>query len=314
MRKPIVIVMCIALSLTLTACGSSPSESSPTESVSVSMPESETPESTPEATPAPIPEPTPESSPEPKLEETPESAPEFTPELSELTYGDTFEFDGLEITFGTDIKSATLVNQFSDLDGSDVIVVPMTIKNTSNETHGLNMFYYSIYGSSGTSAKDVSAYFDNDVAYAGDMRSGASLETYMHILYDGDGDYYVEFSQFFGDTIEVKLPIYFWEIKAATNYQISPSEISSIRKAAEDAGIEITGITERLDDAMGDAAYQFTSDVGDIQIEMKNDEVIAVTGMVENEKAKVYYISDELKKAFGDYFDEETMTLSIPGM
>lgn len=83
-------------------------------------------------------------------------------EKSEATYGDIITFDDLEITFSDQINWVKLDNEFSDHNGADVIEIPVTIKNTSAETHGLNMFYYSLYGPDGTKLDTVSTYFDMD--------------------------------------------------------------------------------------------------------------------------------------------------------
>lgn len=123
-----------------------------------------------------------------------------------LTFNSTILFDDLEIVIGNQIKWVKVDNQFSENNGADVAEVPVTIKNVSDKTHGLNMFYYKFYGPDGNELDDVSTYFDNDAYSAGDMRSGATQNTYFHILYKGNGDYYVEFSAF-SDPIEVKLPI-----------------------------------------------------------------------------------------------------------
>ena len=123
------------------------------------------------------------------------------------SFNDTIVFDDLEITFKDNYEFGTVNNQFSDYNGSDVIKLPMTIKNIKDETHGLNIFYYKTYGPDGTAIKELNSYFDDSLDFAGDMRSGASQNTYLYVLYDGDGDYYVEFSTLFGKAIEVKLPI-----------------------------------------------------------------------------------------------------------
>ena len=127
---------------------------------------------------------------------------------SVFSYSDTIVFDYLEITFYDAIEWVTLNNRYSDNHGADVAKIPVSIKNNKNETHGLNMFYFSQYGPDGLKLNDVSAYFlENDVAFAGNMRSGAVQNSFMHILYIGDGDYYVEFKDFY-NTVEVKLPIH----------------------------------------------------------------------------------------------------------
>jgi len=125
----------------------------------------------------------------------------------EKTFGDLIRFNDLEIVFGSGITWTAINNQFSDKNGATVFLVPVTVKNVKGETHGLNMFYYDQYGSKGTRLDGVSAYFDGEITFAGDMRSGATQTSFMAFLYDGDGDYYVEFSTFFGKPIEVRIPI-----------------------------------------------------------------------------------------------------------
>ena len=134
-------------------------------------------------------------------------ATQTVPESKDKTYGDVIEFDDLEITFSDDITWSTVSNQFSEHNGAEVALVPVTIKNVKAETHGLNMFYYTQYGSQGTKLDGVGSYFDGEVEFAGDMRSGATLESFMAFLYDGDGDYSVEFAVLLGDKTEVILPI-----------------------------------------------------------------------------------------------------------
>lgn len=132
--------------------------------------------------------------------------PAPTPEKKEYTFGSTFEFDDVEITIGTAIEWTKVSNQFSDKNGKAVIKLPVTIKNVSDETHGLNMFYYKFYSPAGTKIETVSAYFKDDISSVGEMRSGAEKQAYIHILYEDDGDYYIEFNNY-KDKLEVKLPI-----------------------------------------------------------------------------------------------------------
>jgi len=136
-----------------------------------------------------------------------EEAEEIEEEQSDyLTLGSTFEFDDFEITLGDSISWTTLENQFSDMDGSDVFYIPITLTNLSDETQGLNMFSYTLFGSAGTQLDSVSSFFDDDVAWAGDMRPGATLESNLHILYDGDGEYYIEFDNW-SESLEVMISV-----------------------------------------------------------------------------------------------------------
>ena len=133
--------------------------------------------------------------------------PEAPAEPAELTFDVPFEFDDLSITFGSGYTTTVLDNQFSDLDGATIIALPISITNNSDETKGLNMFYYKAFGPSGTELDSVNAYFmDDDVAWMGELRPGATAETVMHILAEGDGDYYISFDNF-SEQPEVRLPI-----------------------------------------------------------------------------------------------------------
>lgn len=124
-----------------------------------------------------------------------------------LTYGDTFEFDGFEIAFLPEYEFTTIDNKFSDLDGHDVIIYSLCLTNKSGSTKSLNMFYYKAFLPDGTQAGECSAFFmEDDLAWAGEMRNGATLSTKMHVLYSEDGTYYVEFDNF-ATEIEVELPV-----------------------------------------------------------------------------------------------------------
>lgn len=139
---------------------------------------------------------------------TPSSEPAAEPEApAEITFDTPFEFDGFTITLGSGIQTATLENQFSDKDGATVIAIPISVTNNSDETKGLNMFYYKAFGPNGTQLDDVSSYFmETDIAFAGDARPGATIEAMLDIPYEDNGDYYISFDNF-KEKIEVKLPI-----------------------------------------------------------------------------------------------------------
>lgn len=107
--------------------------------------------------------------------------------------GETFTFDDLEITLGNDISFTTINNEFSEDNGKAVVRIPITVKNLKSETHSLNMFYFKAFGANGTELGDESAYFDDSVDFAGELRSGSSYTKYLYYLYDADGKYAIEF-------------------------------------------------------------------------------------------------------------------------
>ena len=104
-----------------------------------------------------------------------------------------FKFDDLEITISDKYSFDTIDNEFSEYDNQTVIKLPVTIKNLKDETHSLNMFYYSFFCSKGTELDSISSYFDDSVDFAGDLRQNALYDKYFYLLYDGDGTYTIEF-------------------------------------------------------------------------------------------------------------------------
>lgn len=120
--------------------------------------------------------------------------------------GNTFEFDNIEITLGNTVGWTTVDNSFSDFNGETVFYIPITVVNLANETHGFNSFWATTFGSTGTRLDSITAFFDNDITWAGNMRAGATQSAYWHFLYDGDGDYFIEIDDFFTQ-IEIMMPI-----------------------------------------------------------------------------------------------------------
>lgn len=134
------------------------------------------------------------------------SAPEQSQASAEPTLGSTIEFDGLSIAFGDTFATTTVENQFSNHAGETVIAMPVTITNNNSDSHGLNMFAVKTFGSKGTELDTVFTYFDDDVRSMGDMRPGATMSGNLYFLYDGNGDYYLDFG-FYKTDVEVKVPI-----------------------------------------------------------------------------------------------------------
>ncbi len=104
-----------------------------------------------------------------------------------------FVFDDLEITISSDYTFSKINNTYSEYNNKAVVRIPVTIKNLKNETHSLNMFYYSLYGSKGIELGTVASYFDDSIDYSGKLKTGASQTKYFYLLYDGDGIYSIEF-------------------------------------------------------------------------------------------------------------------------
>ena len=131
---------------------------------------------------------------------------QLLPAEKTYSFNEKFKFDDLEIKIGSNYSFDTVKNSFSEYNNKRVVKLPVTVKNLSTETHNLNMFFYSIFGSKGTEMDSLGAYFDNDVNFAGKLRSGASYTKYMYFLYDGNGKYTIEFDNY-SEKITVELDI-----------------------------------------------------------------------------------------------------------
>lgn len=114
----------------------------------------------------------------------------------EYKLNEPFKFDDLEITISSNYEFSSIDNEYSEHNNNPVVKIPVTVKNLKNETHSLNMFYYTFLGSKGTELDNVSSYFDDCIDHAGDLRQDASYTKYFYLLYDGDGTYTIEFDNF----------------------------------------------------------------------------------------------------------------------
>lgn len=122
-----------------------------------------------------------------------EPAKSNLPTNGKVGLGETFEFDDMEITIGANITFDKMNNQFSEYYKKDVVKIPITIKNIDDESKSLSVFYLKIFGPQGTEVEDFYTYYDDSLWSAGSLRPGASKTTYAYFLYDGNGEYAIEF-------------------------------------------------------------------------------------------------------------------------
>lgn len=121
--------------------------------------------------------------------------------------GDTFTFDGFEITLSEEVTYTTVPNQFSEHYGKDVIRVAATVKNNNDETDSLSSFDYKFFGTQGAELGSLTYYFDDSVGQAGELRAGGSYEAAFYLLYDGNGTYAIEFDDWFDEKVSVEFEI-----------------------------------------------------------------------------------------------------------
>lgn len=116
---------------------------------------------------------------------------------NEIAVGTDFSFDGLTLNVSPNYTFDVISNVYSENNGKTVVVLPITVKNTSDKAASLNMYSYKIYGTEGVELDKPSSYFmDNSSDFAGNLQPGASYTKNLYFLYDGNGTYKIEFGYF----------------------------------------------------------------------------------------------------------------------
>ena len=116
-----------------------------------------------------------------------------------LSFDEKFVFDNLEIVIGSGYSFTYSQSKYSDAYGKNVIKLPISVKNIKTETHSLNQFDYTLFGSNGTEIENYNSDFyiwddkKDTIDDAGDLRPGAEYTKYIYFEYDGDGIYTIEF-------------------------------------------------------------------------------------------------------------------------
>ncbi len=119
----------------------------------------------------------------------------------------TLVFDDMEITVSMEEIYLTKDEQrSSDYFEQPIVVVPMLVKNCSEEAKSLNHFYVKYYGAQGKEMDMLYFDFDDGMDIYTSLRPGASIEGNFYMVYDGDGDYYISFYNF-SEKKEIAIPV-----------------------------------------------------------------------------------------------------------
>lgn len=132
-----------------------------------------------------------------------------------VTYDDTFVIDDLEITLYSDVEFVSIgkfINKiFKDIGSSSAIKIPITITNLKNETHRLEWNSFYAYGPKNQSLTDINYnYIFRSYPILRDfLNSGETMEAFLFLPYNGNGNYTIHFNQDFPkhDYVDVVLPI-----------------------------------------------------------------------------------------------------------
>ena len=181
------------------------------------------------------------------------------------SFGDTFQFSGssgrIEMTFGTNVYWGVVDNSWSDHYGATAFGIPITVRNISGATGGLNAFDFTFFGSDGLQLESVGSFFDYDMSWANNKRAGASQTGLLYFLYNGDGEYVIEFSAGFGfgDSAEAVFDIVYGSGAGLDTFNIAAFPAS-------------TFVPLPVGDALslGDT-FEFASSSGEVEISIGTD-------------------------------------------
>jgi|GEM_PF-3020482 len=104
-------------------------------------------------------------------------------------------FDGWGITIHDEIAWTVFADQTSAFNGHAVFYLPISITNLGEQSRRFSGVSHRTYGPDGLRLSDVFRSFRRDVVHADtvEMRPGATVAHYVHVLYNGDGEYVIEF-------------------------------------------------------------------------------------------------------------------------
>ena len=134
-------------------------------------------------------------------------------DIGELTLGQTFEFDGLEIALSRGLGFTRVKNDFSNLDGKYVFYIPTTVTNVGDSSNGLHFWALSIFSPDGTSI-DIAQlntwdFEETSILSIGDLQPGATKSGNLYVLYVEDGEHIIEFDSHNEEEIKLTFDLVF---------------------------------------------------------------------------------------------------------
>lgn len=112
--------------------------------------------------------------------------------ISEKKLGDTFVFDDLEITLGSEVEVFTLNDQSSVFNGKDFVKIPITVRNKDIVENKLKSFYFNIYKNENIVTK-MGYLFEDSIDNATYLKTDESYDKYIYFLYESDFSYKLKF-------------------------------------------------------------------------------------------------------------------------
>jgi len=122
---------------------------------------------------------------------------------TEFAFGETFEVRDFEITIHEDVQWKLVDNYWSVFDGRYIMAFPTTVTNNGDSTNNLSSLHVRFYGPDGDALSRVTFATDDDDIVPIMIDPGATMQGYIHVLYDGAGEYAIEFSEPLKNNVKV---------------------------------------------------------------------------------------------------------------
>lgn len=112
--------------------------------------------------------------------------------------GAKFKFDVYEMALGQNYEIVKDEKTSSSHYGENIIKLPVSIKNTSDSTSHLNMYYYDYYAPNGEEIESVRFDFGSaaDAIDFVSLEPGETKIQYFYIIYKGNGKYKIKFDNY----------------------------------------------------------------------------------------------------------------------
>ena len=111
-----------------------------------------------------------------------------------IGFNEKFIFDDLVISFGSEYEFVSVENTITGINETQAIKIPITITNIGNKSSKMSPLVYEVYTPFNKTAKNINAYFEDNIDSAQELKEGESYTKYIYVLYDGDGAYKIKFT------------------------------------------------------------------------------------------------------------------------
>lgn len=122
------------------------------------------------------------------------------------TYNETFNFDDYEITIKDNYSFVVIDNVYSDYNGQTVVMLPLTIKNNSDNARNFDIYNYDIYSFQDRMVNNASSYFAQSLDHGAILEPNETYTRYFYFIYEGKGKYLIRFNNNIENvTVEIEI-------------------------------------------------------------------------------------------------------------